>query len=223
MRIYFIRHADPNPAADALTPVGHRQAAVLAEHLAQIGIDAIYGSPLTRSVETMEPTARRLNLEPVIEPWLCELDWFLAWGNAIRRSAWNLPGEIFRADDPFMLPNTMLAGYEELQRASDCFLHGLGYQRVGRRYRPIRPNEKRIALFSHGGIGLAWMAHLFDLPLPLFWSAFWLDPCSVTTIHFEQHSGAWAVPRCLGCNDIGHLRVAGLPCAASSIFHKFLP
>lgn len=221
MRIYFIRHADPDPSHDALTPAGHRQAAALADYLGPIGADEIYVSPLKRSVETMEPTARCLNVQPVMQEWLRELDWLMSWNPDVRRSAWNLPGEIIRAAGPYIPPKEMLAGYEELQRASDQFLQERGYQRVGRRYRPIQSNGKKIAIFSHGGVGLTWLAHLLDIPLTLFWSGFWLDPCSVTTIHFEQHSDEWAVPRCLCINDTAHLRRAGLHLQASSIFHKF--
>ena len=80
---------------------------------------------------------------------------------------------------------------------------------------------KKIAIFAHGGIGLTWLAHLLEIPLTYFWTGFWLDPASVTVIHFEQHTDKWATPRCLIINDISHLREAGLKPQLSSIFNKF--
>jgi len=222
LRLFIIRHSDPAPGEDALTPAGHEEAKVIAQALEKIGIDRIYCSPLHRAIQTMEYTAQRLHREPILENWLKELDWFLSWKPNEKRSAWNLPGELVRADRPFTLPSEILARFEELKHASDHFLSQLGYQKSGFRYRAVNPHHEKIAVFSHGGHGLTWLAHLLELPLTFFWSGFWLDPSSITTIHFEQHSSEWAVPRCLGINDVSHLRQAGLPPQASSLFKKFL-
>ena len=75
----------------------------------------------------------------------------------------------------------------------------------------VAPNSERIAVFCHGGFGLAWLAHLLEIPLALMWSGFWLPPSSVTTIFLEQRTETWAVPRCVGLGDVSHLYAAGLP------------
>jgi probable phosphoglycerate mutase len=75
-------HGDP-----ALDPVGVDQAERLAERLAQERVDAIYVTTLRRTHETAAPLARRLSLEPIVEPDLREV--FLGeWeGGALRARA----------------------------------------------------------------------------------------------------------------------------------------
>jgi len=57
-----------------LTEQGRRQAAALAERLANVEIDAVYSSDLLRAVETAEPVARRLGLPLQTLPELREVD-----------------------------------------------------------------------------------------------------------------------------------------------------
>jgi len=61
-------HSDPE-----LAPEGREQAERLAERLAHEDIDAIYVTSLRRTVETAAPLAKRLNLEPIVEPDLREV------------------------------------------------------------------------------------------------------------------------------------------------------
>ena len=61
-------HGDP-----ALSPEGHGQAERLAARLAAAGIGAIYVSTLRRTAQTAAPLARRLGLEPRLEPDLREV------------------------------------------------------------------------------------------------------------------------------------------------------
>jgi broad specificity phosphatase PhoE len=58
----------------ALTERGRRQAAELAERLANAKIDAVYSSDLLRAVETAEPVAKRLGLPLQTLPELREVD-----------------------------------------------------------------------------------------------------------------------------------------------------
>lgn len=57
-----------------LTELGRRQAAELAEHLADTAIDAVYSSDLVRARETAAPIARLKGLEIVELPELREVD-----------------------------------------------------------------------------------------------------------------------------------------------------
>jgi probable phosphoglycerate mutase len=135
---------------------------------------------------------------------------------------WNVPGEVIRQGTPLPhhdnwheTPGFSRPFFRErfalLGRHSDEFLARHGYQREGGRYRIVRPNREKIAVFCHGGFGLCWLAHLLEIPLPLAWSGFWLPPSSVTTILMDERSAQWAVPRCLGLGDVSHLYEAGLP------------
>jgi len=222
MQIFIIRHADPDSDYVGISKAGHLQAATLAESLRQRGVDEIYCSPMKRALDTMQYSAKILNIEPAIEEWMSELGWWIEcepWG---KRSAWNLPGEVIRSEErPDPLTSQMKKDIGGLRNASDSFFERLGYKRCGGRYRVVGGNDKKIAVFTHGGFGLAWLSHLLELPIELIWCGFWLDPCSITTVHFEERSREWAVPRCLCVGDVSHLTVRGLSPETSSIYHKF--
>lgn len=220
MRLYIIRHAEPDYPNNTITAAGHREAAALAERLASEGLTHLFHSPLGRAVHTMEYTARRTGLTSTVAPWAAELSHCDAdiapWP---RMAAWDVPGETIRAclrDDQidcspiWDVPNVRET-YARIERDSDIFLASRGYVREGKRYRLVRPNRDRVAMFCHGGFGLAWLAHLLELPLPLVWSGFWLAPSSVTTLILEERSEDWAVPRCLALGDTAHLHAANLP------------
>src|SRR5690606_25022039 len=81
MELLLIRHARPvraekanGPADPVLSEIGRRQAASLADWLADEAIDAVYTSPLRRAVETALPVARSLGVTAVPEPALSEYD-----------------------------------------------------------------------------------------------------------------------------------------------------
>lgn len=223
MRLYIIRHADPDYERDTLTPHGHLEARALADRLATCGLDYLYTSPLGRAVATAQYIAERLQLPPRVAEWTRELDDCAIdqppWG---RTAAWDIPGEVIRAVEPLpahttwhLTPPFQVPWIHEIfsmvQCYSDAFLQRHGYVREGGRYRCVSPNRDKIAVVCHNGFGITWLAHLLALPLVLAWSGFWLAPSSVTTILFEEHSPQWAVPRCLGLGDVGHLYAAGLP------------
>src|SRR3954447_7734915 len=133
MRLYLIRHADPDYANDTITPAGHLEASALAERLAAQGLDRIFCSPLGRARATAKYTCDLLKVEPIVEPWLAELS-----GCSMERSpwgkitAWDCPGEIVRAagsdrfklDEDFVAatyPPTVRERFDEVIRNSDEF------------------------------------------------------------------------------------------------------
>ncbi len=71
LTVFLIRHAEPVRPGQGdhaenerpLTERGHRDAAALAESLADAGAGAVISSPYRRAVQTVEPIARRLNIE----------------------------------------------------------------------------------------------------------------------------------------------------------------
>lgn len=73
--IYLVRHAHAEWSQDdrrPLSPEGTRAAGTVADQLAGRPIAAIYTSPSRRSIETIEPLARRLGLDPGVLPDLRE-------------------------------------------------------------------------------------------------------------------------------------------------------
>lgn len=222
MRLYIIRHADPDYANNTLTPAGHLEAQALARRLASHGLDYLYCSPLERARLTARYTADLLKIEPAVEEWTQEIpDWrveLAGWGPMPK---WDLPAEVLRAQPypthetwhemPFWDAASTRACFDALVAASDQFLARHGYVREGRLYRCVRPNRAQVAVFCHQGFGVTWLAHLLDIPPPVMWSAFYLAPSSVTTVLFEERSAQWAAPRCLAVGDVSHLYEARLP------------
>lgn len=232
MRLFIIRHADPDYPNDTITPRGHLEARALARRLATIGLDRIYSSPLGRARATASYAAEAVGLPVTIEDWLAELaGWQMAREPHAGLVAWDLPGELIRAapypthdtwdQHPFYAGLALRGKFEQLQRDSDDFLARHGYRREGGRYRSVDPNRRRIALFCHNGTALTWLAHLLDLPLSLFWAGFWHAPSAMTTVLLDERSSEWAAPRCLGLGDVGHLYAAGLAAQPRGILANF--
>ena len=222
MRLYIIRHADPDYPNNTITAHGHLEAAELGKRMAAIAATHIYTSPLGRARDTAKYTCDLMRREPIVEEWTAELsDYHIEaepWG---KLCAWDWPGEVVRggASMPTHSDWHRMDGFGDpklrerfgvIQKHSDEFIARHGYQREGGRYRPVRPNRDKIAVFCHGGFGLCWLAHLLEIPLPLMWSGFFLPPSSVTSVLFDERSATWAVPRCLGVGDISHLYAAGM-------------
>jgi broad specificity phosphatase PhoE len=94
-RVLLIRHGETDWSRDGrwqghvdvpLNATGHRQAADLAEALADRAPALIACSDLTRARETIKPLAERLGLEPVVEPGLREID-VGSWAGLSREEA----------------------------------------------------------------------------------------------------------------------------------------
>lgn len=225
MRLYIVRHADPDYENNTITREGHKEASALAKKFLSHGLDKIFTSPMGRAIDTAKYTSELLNVKYNIEEWTREMwpDLFVKVEKLGDKALFQFPGEAFRSKYP--LPthetwheadvfkdnrNTVIEAVEELKSKSDDFLSRLGYERAGGLYRCKKPNQDQVAIFCHGGFALTWLSQLLEIPVTLMWSGFWLPPSSVTTILFEERSTEWAVPRCIGLGDISHIYEAGL-------------
>jgi hypothetical protein len=83
-RIYLVRHGATDLTAEdrfagssdvPLSDEGRRQVACLAERLKREKLDAVYASPLRRTMETARTLALPHGLEPIAEPGLREIDY----------------------------------------------------------------------------------------------------------------------------------------------------
>ena len=233
MRLYIIRHADPDYENNTITPQGHIEAKALAKRMHKEGIDKIYSSPMGRALDTMKYTSEILEIEPNIEEWTKEhSDIYIELKDNKRIFGLNLHGEYIRED-------LSLLNYEDwhklsyfkdidikdifqnVVKGSDEFIKRHGYERVGGKYRCINPTNEKIAIFCHGGFGLTWLSHLLEIPLPLMWSGFWLPTSSVTTVLFDRRTPNWAVPRCIGLADTSHLYADGLEVLPRGIVQNY--
>lgn len=233
VRLYIIRHADPDYDNKTITPAGHLEAQALAHRMKAEGINRIYTSPLGRARHTMEYTATRLGLPFEVEDWTQEIPNMATEDPSLGKvAAWNVDGAVIRsqrpmsgqdnwsARPPFDAPKFQ-AAFDELKKHSDEFLARHGYRRQGGDYRIESASRDRLAVFCHGGFGLTWIAHLLEIPVPLVWAGFLLAPSSVTTILFDERSPTTAVPRCLALSDTSHLYKAGLPIQPAGIVANF--
>lgn len=196
MRLHIIRHAEPDYPRDALTARGHAQAQALARRLSTMGVDQVYSSPMNRALETARYTAERLGLGVRIERWTRELeDWWIPDETLGERPVWQVDATTLRA----MPPGQEIWPLDALARLRAAAAEFLGRQE--------NAASRDIAVFCHAGFALTWLAELLDVPLPLVWAGFSLQPASITTVDFEALAeGGAAAPRCLGLGDVGHLQ-----------------
>lgn len=223
MRLYIVRHGDPDYERDDLTEKGMTEARALAPLFAREGLDEVYSSSLGRARRTASYTARALGLEIGIEEWARELHelrdpasglviWdydpalFAALPEAEREEA-QVDGR-WRARPPFDHPE-LPSALDRIARGADDFMARQGYERENGLYRITRENRRRVALFCHNGSGLTMLAHFLRIPLPMVWSGFFMHTSSVTTLLFEERSAGLATARCVGLSDLSHLRLAG--------------
>lgn len=217
MRLYLIRHADPDYPNRTITATGHREARALAKRMATAGLSRIYSSPLGRAQDTARYTAEATGLPIRTVDWSAELEIGRVRDlNGRPTAAWNIAGEVVRRGGCEFPDIPELSGYDhagrqrELTEAADALLAEEGYVRDGGIYKVLRPNAESIALFCHAGLGISWLAHLLRIPVPLAWCGFFWAPTSVTTVLMEERSPGVAVPRLLAVGDTSHIYAEGL-------------
>ena len=73
MKLYIVRHGDPDYVTDSLTELGKQQADAVVKPMAEAGISRIFSSPLGRARQTAQPSADHLGLPVKIEHWTREI------------------------------------------------------------------------------------------------------------------------------------------------------
>jgi len=170
----------------SLSEAGHVQAHQLVRRLASTSIDAVYSSPLQRSIETAQPLASQRNLPVIERDRLAEID-FGQWTgatiaelepdpewrrfNSFRSSARALKGESI-----LDLQSRMMTELEELR---------------------LRHPEQAVALFSHGELIRSAIIHYAAIPIDLS-LRIEISPASISVIGLAE----WGV-RILAVNDTG--------------------
>jgi broad specificity phosphatase PhoE len=168
-----------------LNALGVKQAEQVGERLSILPIDAIYCSPLERACETAAPLAKRLHIKPQISEafnevdmgeWtnkmFSELDALTEWRN------WNA----FRSSTLPPRGESML----DVQA------------RVVRQVYELRPCYRCVAIFSHGDVIRAALAHFLGLHVDLL-SRIEIDPGAVSLVQVYQTT---AVVRVVNANAL---------------------
>lgn len=153
MHLVLIRHARPlavtvdeGRADPSLSDEGHEQAARLAVALTALGVDALYSSPLHRTLETAAPTVAATGLDLMVDKQLIELD--------------SEMGQ-YATDDQLSADSDLAAAYfsgdwsKISSETPDEFV-----QRIRTTLDTIvqRHRGQTVAVFTHGGVISAWIA-----------------------------------------------------------------
>jgi probable phosphoglycerate mutase len=217
MKLYIIRHADPDYAHDTITDKGIVEARALSKRAASFNLTHIYSSPLGRARETARYLSEGCGIDPVILDWIQELNVLTSDTPYGRIPAWDIAPEYWLSKedissrksphiaDGMPIYDTILSTYSKVRHSSDAFFKEFGYRREGSRYAIENRSDAQVAMVCHLGFGLTLLSHLLRIPLDHTWSGFWLPPSSVTAVLMEERSGSWAVPRVVGLGDVSHL------------------
>ncbi len=228
MLLFYVRHGDPIYDPDSLTPLGHEQAKSLAKRFVTYGLDRIYSSPSVRAQQTAQPTCDLLGKEKTVCPWACES---VAWryfsidaSTGIHTWCFYDPVilELFGSrevrelgdrwyEHPAFAKYDFAEGVQYINAAVDEFFLSLGYRhdRENRRYEIVKPNEERVALFAHQGMGLYFFSSMLDIPYPEFATHFDFGHSSMSVIDFRQN-GKYVYPKVLQTSNDAHLYRDGL-------------
>jgi len=175
-------HGDP-----PLDPVGHHQAERVAQRLEGEHIAAIYVTSLQRTVQTAEPLASRLGIEPIVEPELRE----------VLLGEWE--GGMFRKHvsegHPIAIQMMTEQRWDVIPGAetSDVFTNRIvdAVERIAARH-----VDEFVVVFTHGAVIAQLLAHATGARRFSFLS----DNASIS--HLIVHDGRWYVRR---YNDTTHL------------------
>ncbi len=224
MRLFFIRHGDPDYDNDTLTQLGRKEAEALAMRMVNTPMDAVFVSPLGRARETAEATLSRIGIEGTVCDWLREFD------APIHRPdkegelgiTWDwlpqdwMPVSKFYSIDTWLDADVMKetdvkSEYERVCSNLDSVLSSFGYAREGRFYRVKEANTKTLCFFCHYGVTCVMLSHLLSISPMLLWHGLVAAPASVTELVTEERREGIASFRMNHYGDTSHLEKAGLP------------
>jgi probable phosphoglycerate mutase len=171
-----------------LNQQGRDQAGHLVERLRDVRIDALYSSPLERSIETAEPVAANRKLPVNTSRRLIEID----FGNWVGREIASLE------TDPTWQRYNM---FRSSTRAPGGELMTEVQTRVVDQMEELRRehSDGSVALFSHGDVIKSAVAFYVGVPVDLMYRIE-ISPASVTIIRLAD----WG-PQCQVINDTGTL------------------
>ena len=219
MRVLFVRHGEPDYAADSLTETGFKQAELVSERLLRENISVIYASSMRRAQQTAKPLADKLGLSINVLDYMHEIAWGDKTGAELpmRGHPWflaeKLMAEGYVPDDdgwrehPYYKNNISTDWMDNISEKIDLLLAEYGYTREGRLYRvsPEIEKEKTIAIFSHGGSGASALSHILNIPYVYIMAAMPYQFTSVTSVVFPEPAGELVFPRLNLFNDVHHL------------------
>jgi broad specificity phosphatase PhoE len=192
---YILRHADKiwgnhyNPKLhhqdEPITPKGEAQAQKLVPYFADKEISRIYISAYQRTAQTIAPLADHLNLIPVVDERLNEIDNGVFDGMSEQEIQQKYPMELQAFQErktDFRFPEGETG--EEAQKRIVDFLE---------EKRKLHPDENTVAV-CHEGLVRILMCHLTNNPVYNRWN-FYVDFCGITELTYQPDFGKWKLMR----------------------------
>lgn len=205
MEIVLVRHAQPEwepngRAVDdpGLTRLGHEQAKLTADALADLAFDAFYTSPLRRAVETAAPIASALGMTAEPRSWLRELQLppmegftadevqaFFREAHGRHLDQW---WEAMRGGESFRHFYERVSGGLEGLLTED---HRLGIHEIsGHRVWRLPEGRERILVVAHEGTNAVLLSHLLGIePVPFAWVRFSHAWAGISVVHTLEVAG----------------------------------
>ncbi|NLK40154.1 MAG: histidine phosphatase family protein [Clostridiales bacterium] len=229
MLLFYIRHGDPIYNPDSLTPLGHKQAEAVAKRLALFGVDRIYSSTSTRAVQTAQPICDLLKKEAELLDFCHEnyawKDFSVTDKNG--KTTWPQNNDEFRQlfasdeirklgnqwyEHPAFKDHNFKSGSKRIHDEADKLLYSWGYEYISEegRFKVIKSNNDRIALFAHAGFGSIFLSYLLNIPYPQFSIHFSMCHSGMTVLEFKEKNG-YTIPKVLIYSGDSHLYREGLP------------
>lgn len=210
MLLYIIRHGDPDYEHNTITELGHREAKALAAWFNEQGIrfDEVYTSPLGRAKDTASYTCESQGITPNELPWTEESMDFMQPFLPNSDLSFRFGSNGIEEYCDFAKPERM-ERIHTLVEGSDAFLSKLGYTRNGSHYDITAHNNKRVAVFCHGGMGTAWTAHLLGMAPTLGFPSMFMTTTSFNVFEFRPHGDVtYTRPRMLRFGTTPHLQTS---------------
>ena len=230
MKLFIIRHGDPDYEHDSLTPTGRMEAEALSERMKNIRADKCYVSPLGRAKETAAPCLAKMNMQAE------ELLWLREFAPRVQRTekigvAWDwLPED--REKMPYAFDSERWTQYPALEEAHvkeeiewirnefGTLLEKHGYRKEGHFFKAVRSNNDTIVLFCHFGLECVLLSYLLNLPVFTLWHTTIAAPTGVTVVATEERREGKAQFRMLTFGDTSHLYAAGMQPSFSGRFRE---
>ncbi len=213
MKLYIVRHADPNYSTDTLTERGKVEAKALSDWFADKNLDKIYSSPSPRALETASYTCSVTGLEAENLQWIGEHYDFMkssdlsyehdcSYSFSVQKGIYDF--------DHFVKNEDRMSVIYDMVKGSDELIASLGYVREGAMYRVAEDNDKKVAVFCHGGAGAAWIGHLLGLAPALSFVPIVIETSSVTMFEFKAEKKEYIRPELRYLGALHHLYAAGI-------------
>jgi len=223
MKLIFVRHGDPDYEHDCLTETGELEGRLLNERIKTMSIDECYASTMGRARRTAELGLMGTGLVPT------ECDWMREFHAPVKRpdlngemswvcwdwlpSDWTCHEEFFDpkrwSDQSIMAEANVRKEYDRVCGKLDELIAEHGYERCGKLYRAVNPNNKTLVIFCHYGVTCVFLSHLINVSPMVLWQGISMAPTSLTTVVTEERRPGIAYFRASSIGDTSHLYAGG--------------